>query len=80
MRWSDDPRYPDILKRAQRSLEIDVGALQGEFAEGMARLCERLRTDERKQALSDLKETPNLEELKKYWQLHGLDEDYSQQP
>jgi DNA primase len=80
VRWSDNPRYPDLLKRAQRVMEIEPDALQGEFTEGMARLCERMRVEARRQALSDLKETPNVEELKKYWQLHGRDEDYSEQP
>ena len=75
--WSDDPRHAELLQRAQKTLEIDVDALQGEFTEGMGRLCDSLRSQQRRQAISDLKESPNVEELKKYWQLHGLGRDLS---
>jgi hypothetical protein len=75
VRWSDDPRHPDLLRQAQKTLEIDADALPGEFSEGLIRLCDSLRSQRRRQALSDLKESPNVEELKKYWQLHGLGRD-----
>lgn len=75
VRWSDDPRHPDLLQRARKTLEIDADALQGEFSEGLSRLCDSLRSQRRRQALTALKESPNVEELKKYWQLHGLGRD-----
>ncbi len=71
VRWSDHPAYEDLLTRAQGVSVIDETAQRADFIEGMGRLEELVLTAHRRKALSALKESPNLEELRKYWQLRG---------
>jgi DNA primase len=75
--WSDHPQHRQLLAKAERSLEIDAAAIALEFGDGLLRLTEHVRTDLRKQALTALKDSPNDEALRKYWQLHGFGRDYS---
>lgn len=75
--FSDHVDYPLLLERAQRVLEIDIAAWRGELIEGMGRLSVQIKAEQRRQALQELKEAPNVEELRKYWRLHGLGSDYS---
>ncbi|MEM9623641.1 MAG: DNA primase [Pseudomonadota bacterium] len=69
VRWSDHPDYPWLLQRAQQSSEIDRAAQQAGFVEGMGRLLDMLTRIARQQQLSNLKESQNVEELRKYWQM-----------
>ena len=67
VRWADETGYDDLLRLAQRPLELDVDALAQEFVEGVIRLLDHLRTERRKLTVEDLKEAPNIDELRKYW-------------
>ncbi len=75
--WGDDPRREQLLGAAHKVLEIDADALAAEFMDGVGRLGEMLQSAERRRALQQLKEAPNVDDLRKYWQQHGLGKDYS---
>ncbi len=69
VRWSDEAAYPELLQRAQKVLEIAPSAVGAEFIEGIERLVEILRQQQRRQALAELKENPDVEELRKFMAL-----------
>jgi DNA primase len=69
IRWSDESSYAELLRRAQKMLEIDRTAMHREFADGVVRLHENLLQLQRRQALAELKENPDVEELRKFMAL-----------
>lgn len=71
VRWSDEPRYPDLLKRAQKGLEIGPQEMAGEFRDGIDRLYENLLNYQRRQALAELKQNPDDKEFRKFMQSRG---------
>ncbi len=77
IQWSDHERYAYLLERAQTTLEIDENAMALEFGDGMRRVLEHVKAEQRRQALVELRDSPNVEEFRKYWSLHGLGNDYS---
>ncbi len=56
-------------------LEIDDDASRLELADVCRKLLSKLQVDKRKVALQDLQESPNVDELRKYWQLRGVAKD-----
>ena len=68
VRWADEPGYEQILQLANRPLELDLNALAQEFVDGTVRLMDHLRTEQRKLTVEDLKDAPNIDVLRKYWQ------------
>jgi len=69
--WSDEPRYPDLLRRAQRGLEIGPAEMAAEFRDGIDRLYGNLLNYQRRQALAELKQNPDDKEFRKFMQSRG---------
>ena len=68
VRWSDEPWYPELLKRAQKQVEIGPQEMAGEFCDGVARLYQNLLNYQRRQALAELKENPDAEGFRRFMQ------------
>ena len=68
VRWSDEPWYPELLRRAQKPVEIGPQEMAREFCDGLARLYKNLLNYQRRQALAELKENPDAEGFRKFMQ------------
>lgn len=77
VQWSDEADYAELLRLAQRPLELDESVIGQEFVDGLARLLELVEAQERKQTVEELKNTPNIDVLRKYWRERKGGDDYS---
>ncbi len=68
VRWSDEERYPELLKRAQKTLEIGPDEMAAEFRDGLDRLYKNLLNHQRRRALAELKQNPDDAEFRKFMQ------------
>ena len=70
--FSDHPASHRLLELAQSRLEFPEQALGVELLEGVAKIHSNLLAQKRREALAGLKEAADVDELRKYWRLHGL--------
>lgn len=75
--FSDHPATTRLLELAQAPLEFSETALGVELREGITKLYGSLLAQKRREALAGLKDAADVDELRKYWRLHGLGNDYS---
>ncbi len=73
--WSDNEAGRVILNAAQKNLEIDRQGMRAEFLDGIDRLLDHLRSADRRRILDQLRDSSDVEDLRRYWQLHGLGKD-----
>ncbi len=71
--WSDEPRFGELLERAQSRPQIGVDAMQRELVEGLGRLYQNLRNYQRRQALAALKQNPDDETFRRFMRSRGPD-------
>ena len=70
VRWSDEISYAELLQKAQKPLEVDAAGLTAEFVEGAIKLCDNLRSQQRRQVIADFSDAPNADKFREYWDMH----------
>ncbi|MEM7096805.1 MAG: DNA primase [Pseudomonadota bacterium] len=65
--WSDNEAYARLLAMAQENIDLDGSTQRATFLEGTERLLANIDAQRRREALSALKESPNVDQLRTYW-------------